>query len=56
MAYFNNAFYKTFVASSADVAGGTTTAALTAGELGLVVDSNWQTIAVSWWSGFLLTL
>jgi hypothetical protein len=46
MAYFNNAFCKTFVASSADVAGGTSTAALTAGELGLVVDSNWETIAV----------
>jgi len=46
MAYFNNAFFKTFVASSADVAGGVSTAALTAGQLGLVVDSNWETIAV----------
>jgi hypothetical protein len=46
MAYFNNAFCKTFVASSVDVTGGVSTAALTAGQLGLVVDSNWSTIAI----------
>jgi len=46
MAYFNNAFFKTFVASSGEVTGNVSTAALTAGKLGLVVDSNWKTIAV----------
>ena len=45
MAYFNNAFYKTFVVGSADVAAGTATQSLAKGELGLVVDSNWETIA-----------
>ena len=45
MAYFNNAFYKTFVVDSADVVAGTPTQSLDKGELGLVVDSNWETIA-----------
>jgi hypothetical protein len=47
MAYFNHAFYKTFVATSTQASAGTATSALTAGQLGLVSDSNWQTIAVS---------
>ena len=45
MAYFNNAFYKTFVVNAADVAAGTATQLLAKGELGLVVDSDWKTIA-----------
>lgn len=47
MAYFNHAFYKTFVATSTQAAAGTATSALTAGQLGLVTDATWQTIAVS---------
>lgn len=47
MAYFNHAFYKTFVATSTEPAAGTSTSALTAGQLGLVTDATWQTIAVS---------
>jgi len=47
MAYFNHAFYKTFVATSTQAAAGTATSALTAGQLGLVTDSTWQTIAIS---------
>jgi hypothetical protein len=47
MAYFNHAFYKTFVATSTQASAGVATSALTAGQLGLVTDSTWQTIAVS---------
>ena len=47
MAYFNNAFNKTFVVSSVDTAGGTSTSALTAGQLGLVDGADWQTVAVA---------
>ena len=46
MAYFNHAFNKTFVATSVDAAGGTATSALTAGQIGLVSDSNWETVAL----------
>jgi len=46
MAYFNNAFYKTFVVDSTDAVGGTTTGALTPGEMGIASDSNWETIAI----------
>lgn len=45
MAYFNNAFYKTFVVNAADVAAGTATQSLAKGELGLVTDNDWETIA-----------
>jgi hypothetical protein len=47
MAYFNHAFCKTFLAGSLDAAGGTATSALTAGQLGLAVDTNWQTVATA---------
>lgn len=47
MAYFNHAFYKTFVATSTQAAAGTATSALTAGQLGLVTDASWQTIAIA---------
>ena len=47
MAYFNHAFYKTFVATSTQASAGVATSALTAGQLGLVTDSTWETIAVS---------
>ena len=46
MAYFNNAFYKTFVASSTEAVAGVSTALLAAGELGLVKDSDWTTMAI----------
>ena len=46
MAYFNNAFYKTFVASSVDAVAGTSTIAPAAGEIGLVEDKTWQTMAI----------
>ncbi len=46
MAYFNNAFYKTFVASSTEAVAGVSTSLLTAGELGLVKDSDWTTMAI----------
>jgi len=47
MAYFNHAFYKTFVATSTQASAGTATSALTAGQLGIVTDATWQTIAIS---------
>jgi hypothetical protein len=47
MAYFNHAFYKTFVATSTQASASVATSALTAGQLGLVTDATWQTIAVS---------
>ena len=46
MAYFNNAFYKTFVASSTEAVAGVSTIALAAGELALVKDSDWTTMAI----------
>jgi hypothetical protein len=45
MAYFNNAFYKTFVVDGAVVTAATATKDLGKGKLGLVVDSDWKTIA-----------
>jgi len=47
MAYFNHAFYKTFVATSTQASASVATSALTAGQLGIVTDSTWQTIAIS---------
>jgi hypothetical protein len=47
MAYFNHAFYKTFVATSTQASASVATSALTAGQLGIVTDATWQTIAVS---------
>jgi hypothetical protein len=47
MAYFNNAFNKTFVVDSVDLAAGTSTSALTAGRLGLVDGGDWQTVGVA---------
>ena len=46
MAYFNNAFNKTFVVSSVDLAGGVATSALTAGQLALVDGSDWESVAL----------
>ena len=46
MAYFNNAFYKTFVASSTEAVAGVSTSLLAAGELGLVKDSDWTTMVI----------
>jgi len=45
MAYFNNAFYKTFVVDDGIVTAGTTTATLPKGTLGLVTDAEWKTVA-----------
>jgi len=44
MAYFNNAFYKTFVVSSGVTTAGTATSALAKGALGLVTDTEWKTV------------
>jgi hypothetical protein len=41
MAYFNHAFYKSFLAVSADAADGTKTADLAAGQLALVDGDDW---------------
>jgi hypothetical protein len=41
MAYFNHAFYKSFLATDASAANGTKTSALTAGQLALVDGSDW---------------
>ena len=41
MAYFNHAFYKSFLAVDASAADGTKTAALTAGQLALVDGKDW---------------
>ncbi len=46
MAYFNNAFYKTFVASSTEAVAGVSTSLLAAGELSLVKDSDWTSMAI----------
>ena len=45
MAYFNHAFCKTFLATSALNADGTATSALTAGQLSVVDESDWQSLA-----------
>ena len=47
MAYFNNAFNKTFVVDSAQLAAGTKSGALTAGQIGLVDGGDWETVAVA---------
>ena len=44
MAYFNHAFCKSFLVDSVQAAAGTATSALTAGQFGLVSDSDWQTV------------
>jgi hypothetical protein len=41
MAYFNHAFYKSFLATDASAADGTKTSALTAGQLALVDGKDW---------------
>ena len=41
MAYFNHAFYKSFLATDASAANGTKTSALTAGQLALVDGTDW---------------
>jgi len=41
MAYFNHAFYKSFLATDASAANGTKTSALAAGQLALVDGSDW---------------
>ncbi len=46
MAYFNNAFYKTFVATSTEASEGTATSALTKAQLSLVKDSDWTSMAI----------
>ena len=45
MAYFNHAFCKTFLATSVEGLAGTKTSALSVGQLGLVDDSDWETVA-----------
>ena len=47
MAYFNNAFQKTFVASSVDMAGSSATSVLTAGELALVDGKDWKSLSIT---------
>ena len=47
MAYFNNAFQKTFVASSVDMAGDSATSVLTAGELALVDGKDWKSLSIT---------
>jgi|TARA_R110002074_G_scaffold204781_1_gene373138 hypothetical protein len=47
MAYFNNAFNKTFVVDSAQLAAGTKSGALAAGQIGLVDGGDWETVAVA---------
>ena len=44
MAYFNNAFNKTFIADSTLAVAGTATSALTAGEVALVSDATWASV------------
>jgi len=44
MAYFNHAFCKSFVATDASASTGTSTADLTAGQLGIVDASTWATV------------
>ena len=46
MAYFNHAFNKTFIADSTLATAGTATSALTAGQLALVSDETWASVAL----------
>ena len=46
MAYFNHAFNKTFIADSTVATAGTATSALTAGQVALVDDSTWASVAL----------
>ena len=46
MAYFNNAFNKTFVATSVVKTASTATSALTAGQMALVDGSDWESVAL----------
>lgn len=47
MAYFNNAFYKTFVVNDGITTAGTTTSTIPKGTLGLVTDTEWKTVVPS---------
>ena len=44
MAYFNHAFYKSFLVTDANASTGTATSALTAGQLGIVSAKSWETV------------
>jgi len=46
MAYFNHAFNKTFIADSTLAVAGTATSALTDGQLALVSDGTWASVAL----------
>ena len=46
MAYFNHAFNKTFIANSTLATAGTATSALTAGQVALVSDATWASVAL----------
>jgi hypothetical protein len=46
MAYFNHAFNKTFIADSTLATGDTATSALTAGQVALVSDATWASVAI----------
>lgn len=46
MAYFNNAFNKTFIADSTLLTANTATSALTAGQLALVDGATWKSVAL----------
>ena len=46
MAYFNHAFNKTFIADSTLDTAGTATSALTAGQVALVSDQTWASVAL----------
>ena len=46
MAYFNHAFNKTFIADSTLDTAGTATSALTAGQVALVSDATWASVAL----------
>ena len=46
MAYFNHAFNKTFIADSTLATAGTATSALTAGQVALVSDATWASVAL----------
>jgi hypothetical protein len=46
MAYFNNAFNKTFIADSTLLTAGTATSNLTGGQLALIDGSTWDSVAL----------
>lgn len=46
MAYFNNAFNKTFIANSTLATANTATSALTAGQVALVSGDDWESVAL----------